>query len=49
VTRPASELALEANQGGEIVNGIAVDDTHVFWTYDRGASALVFSRKKRTF
>ena len=49
VTRAASEPFLEGTQATDVVGSIAVDATHVFWTYDRLDGALQFSRKKRAF
>lgn len=49
VTRAAAEPLLEGAQGTNFVGSIAVDDTHVFWTYDRASGALQFARKKRAF
>lgn len=40
---------LESTQGGEPVSSVAVDDTHVFWTYYRNDRSLLFARKTRSF
>jgi hypothetical protein len=40
---------LEDTQATDTVSAVAVDDTHVFWTYNRTTRALVFSRKRRAF
>lgn len=39
----------EPAQASDRVTGIAVDDTHVFWTYRRANNALVHAKKKGTF
>lgn len=45
----ASEPFVELNQTTEPVDSIAVDGSHVFWSYNRPERAVVFSRKKRSF
>jgi hypothetical protein len=44
-----TEPFLEQPPATEPVTGLAVDGTHVFWTYNRPDKALVFARKKRSF
>ena len=45
-TLAPAEPFLEADHGDDTVSGIALDETHVFWTYDRDARTL-WRRRRR--
>lgn len=45
-TKNVVQPLLEDTQGTELPSAIAVDDTHVYWTYNRQNNALMFAQKK---
>lgn len=42
-------LAETVHQGIDALTAVAVDDTHVFWTYYRNDRSLLIAKKKRAF
>ena len=46
---PTIALAETVHQGIDALSAVAVDDTHVFWTYYRNDRSLLIAKKKRAF